>query len=272
MRLLRFYCFTFLIGFSVQAYAERCAPDMPSLLNFACKKGVALPVGLGIEHGGKADASKNYETGVEPVAMLHASTSTMQFFVEGVENGIRYFATDRFLFSLAARYEHGRKESDDPTFLKGLGNIKDEWMGVAEARYSLVGNYDVWVGGRSMVGDKDIGQLHIAVVGLGVPRVSKNVDLELLLWSTWGSSAFLNRDFGVNQAQALNSSYEEYSAKGGHRALGAAIFTRVDLTDSWKILSEVNYESYNSRLNKSPIVKKGRSSEYEANVSIVFVI
>lgn len=272
MSLLRFCCFTFLIGFSVQAYAERCAPDMPSLLNFACKKGVALPVGLGIEHGGKADASKNYETGIEPVAMLHASTQSTQFFIEGVENGVRYFASDRFLFSVAARYEKGRSESDDPSFLKGLGNIRDEWMGVVEARFSLIGNYDVWIGGRSMVGDKDIGQLHIAVVGLGVPRVSKNVDLELLLWSTWASSAFLNRDFGVNQTQALSSSYEEYSAKGGHRALGAGIFTRIDLTERWKILSEVNYESYNSRLKGSPIVKSGRNNEYEANVSLVYVL
>jgi len=262
--------FTFI--FSIKGQAERCAPDMPSLLNFACKKGWALPIGFEVEHGGKTDASKNYETAVEPVAMLHLSTKSTQFFIEGVENGIRHFASDDFLFSLAARYEHGRKESDDPSFLKGLGNIKDEWMGVIEARYSLIGDYDVWVGGRSMVGDKDIGQLHIAVVGLGVPRMSKKVDFELLLWSTWASSAFLNRDFGVTASQSQSSSYDQYSAKSGHRAVGAGLFTRIDFTDRWKAVSEINYESYNSRLNKSPIVKEGRNSEYEANVSIVYVL
>jgi outer membrane scaffolding protein for murein synthesis (MipA/OmpV family) len=272
MMMLKLVFFTFAIGMSFSGHAERCAPDMPSLLNFACKKGVALPLGVALEHGGKSDGSKNYETGIEPVAMLQASTQSTQFFIEGVENGIRYFATDRFLFSVAARYEKGRKESDDPTFLKGLGNIRDEWMGVVEGRFSLIGDYDLWVGGRSMIGDKDIGQLYIAVVGLGVPRVSKSVDVELLLWSTWASSAFLNRDFGVTQVQSLNSGYEEYSEKAGHRALGAGVFTRVDLTDRWKILSEVNYENYNSRLKKSPIVRKGRSSEYEANVSLVYVL
>lgn len=92
--------------------------------------------------------------------MLHASTQSTQFFIEGVENGVRYFASDRFLFSVAARYEKGRSESDDPSFLKGLGNIRDEWMGVVEARFSLIGNYDVWIGGRSMVGDKDIGPIY----------------------------------------------------------------------------------------------------------------
>jgi outer membrane scaffolding protein for murein synthesis (MipA/OmpV family) len=263
------FLFVFL---SLEASAERCAPDMPSLLNFACKKGWAVPVGAGIEHGGKSDASNNYATEIEPVAMLHASTKSTQLFLEGVENGLRFFASDRFLFSVAARYEHGRKESDDPSFLKGLGNIKDEWMGVAEARYSLLGNYDLWVGGRSMVGDSDIGQLHIAVVGLGLPRFTKIIDFEFLFWSTWANSAFLNRDFGVTSAQTASSNFSEYSANSGHRALGAALFTRIDLTDRWKILSEINYESYNSRLKKSPIVKEGRASEYEANVSMIFVI
>jgi outer membrane scaffolding protein for murein synthesis (MipA/OmpV family) len=258
--------------FASKVHAAGCAPDMPSLMNFACKKGWALPVGLGVEHGGKSDASKNYETGIEPVAMLQFSTDSTQFFLDGVENGIRYFASDRFLFTVAARYEYGRKESDDPDFLKGLGNIKDEWMGVFEARYSLIGDYDAWVGGRSMVGDKDLGELHIAVVGLGLPRISEKIDFELLLWSTWANSAFLNRDFGVTALQAERSQYAPYSAKSGHRALGAAIFTRADITDRIKLISEINYEGYNARLKKSPIVKKGRSSEYEANVSLVYVI
>ncbi|MCE3010139.1 MAG: MipA/OmpV family protein [Proteobacteria bacterium] len=263
--------FSAAISISLNVQAKDCDPDMPSLLNFACKKGWALPLGAGVEYGGKADASKNYETGVEPVAMLHFSTESTQIFIEGVENGIRYFASDDFLFSLAGRYEYGRKESDDPEFLKGLGDIKDKWMGVVEARYALIGDYDVWIGGRSMVGDKDLGELHIAVVGLGVPRLSKKVDFELLLWSTWANSAFLNRDFGVTAAQSVASGYEEYSAKSGHRALGAGLFTRIDFSDNWKALSEINYESYNSRLDKSPIIKKGRNSEYEANLSFVYI-
>jgi outer membrane protein len=257
--------------FSLQGHAERCAPDMPSLLNFACKKGWALPLGVGAEYEGKSDASKNYEAEFEPIAMLHFSTESTQFFIEGVENGVRHFASDNFLFSLAVRFEHGRKESDDPSFLKGLGDIEDELMGVAEARYSLIGDYGTWIGGRSMVGDNDIGQLHIAVVGLGVPRMSKKFDFELLLWSTWASSAFLNRDFGVTASQSQSSGYEQYSAKSGHRALGAGLFTRIDMTERWKALSEINYESYNSRFDNSPIVKKGRNSEYEANISIVYV-
>ncbi|MFN8845696.1 MAG: MipA/OmpV family protein [Bdellovibrionales bacterium] len=231
-----------------------------------------MPLGVGIEHGGKADASKNYETEVDPIAMLHFSTNTTQFFIEGVENGIRQFVNDRFLVSIAARYEYGRQESDDPELLRGLGDIKDEWMGVIEARYSLVGDYDIWIGGRSMVGDRDIGQLNIAVVGLGAPRMSEKVDFELLVWSTWGSSAFLDRDFGVTAAQSAASGYAPYSAKSGHRALGAAIFTRADLNERWKVLSEINYESYNSRLRSSPLVKRGRSSEYEANVSVVYIL
>jgi outer membrane scaffolding protein for murein synthesis (MipA/OmpV family) len=257
---------------SYQASAESCDPDMPSLLNFACKDGWAVPLGVGVEHGGKSDASKNYETGVEPIAMVHLSTDNTQLFIEGVENGLRHFVNDDFLFSLAARYEHGRKESDDPDFLKGLGDIRDEWMGVIEARYSLIGDYDLWIGGRSMVGNKDIGQLHIAVIGLGIPRFSKKVDFEILAWSTWANSAFLNRDFGISPTQAQNSTYEEYSAKSGHRAFGSALFTRLDLSKKWKVLSEINYEIYNSRLDKSPIVKAGTNSEYEANISIVYVL
>lgn len=257
---------------SYQAKAKGCAPDMPSLLNFACKEGWAIPLGAGVEHGGKSDASKNYATEAEAVAMIHLSTSNTQVFIEGVENGVRQFVNDDFLISLAARYEYGRKESDDPDFLKGLGDIKDQWMGVIEARYSLIGDYDLWIGGRSMVGNKDIGQLHIAVLGVGIPRISKKVDFEILAWSTWANSAFLNRDFGITSTQATTSSYQEYSATSGHRAIGTALFTRIDLSEKWKVLSEINYERYNSRLDKSPIVKAGRNSEYEANLSFVYVL
>ncbi len=255
-----------------EARRVRCAPDMPSLLNFACEKGWAVPLGVGVEYGGKSDASRNYSAGFEPVYMLHLSTDKLQFFLEGVENGFRYFASDRFLISLAARNEYGRQESDDPEFLRGMGDIADKWMGIAEARFSLVGDYDVWIGGRSMLGDGDTGQLHIAVAGVGVPRQSKYVDFEFMFWSTWADADFLNRDFGVTAEQSARSGYDQFSINSGHRAFGAALFTRVDLTARWKIVSEINFERYNSRLSRSPLVRSGRNSEYELGMNLVYVL
>jgi outer membrane scaffolding protein for murein synthesis (MipA/OmpV family) len=252
--------------------APLCAPESPSLINFACEnnKGWIFGFGFEAEHGHAADGSKKLETEIEPGIIFQASSALMQVFLEGQENGIRFFPKKNFNFSLVARLESGRDEEDDPILLQGQGNSKDKWMFRPELRLDLTDNWNFWLGATALLGDSEIGNLYIAVLGLGINKIGP-FDLELLISQRWASSAFINKDFGVNQEQNARNGLNIYSAESGTQSSAVALVGRIDWSNKFKTLFEIGYDKYSKRFNDSPIIKRGQDYEYEIGTTLLYL-
>lgn len=269
---MRIILLVFTLLFSSFSYAAKCAPESPSLLNFACESGQGWVVGLGaeVEHGSAADASKETATEVEPGAILHISNEWSQFFFEGQESGLRLFPGERFNFAFVARLESGREVEDDPVLLQGQGDTEDKWMFRPEIRFSLLENWNLWLGATALLGDSEIGNLYIAVLGIGINR-TRFYDLELVVQQRWGSSTFINKDFGVNAQQSANNGLPQYDAQSGTQSLAVSLVGRLDWTKNLKTLFEFGYDKYSSRLKESPIIKRGQDYEYEIGGAILYL-
>jgi MipA family protein len=257
---------------SLNTYAKNCNPESPSLLNFACENNKSWQLGLGfeLEHGSAADASKKVETEFEPGGLIHASNNWAQFFFEGQESGLRFFPSESFNFALVARLEPGREVEDDPTLLAGQGNSDDKWMFRPELRLSLVDNWNLWLGATALLGDSEIGNLYIAVLGLGMNKIGM-LDLEILIQQRWGSSAFINKDFGVDATQSSNNGLPQYYAESGTQSTAISLIGKIDWSNRLKTLFEIAYDKYADRLKESPIIKKGQNYEYEAGFTFLYL-
>ena len=188
--------------------------------------------------------------------------------MEGYELGWRSRLADNWLVQLNARYESGRESGDsDDDRLDGLEDQDDEIVGVAEIRRSIYGDWRVWIGGRVMSGDSSFGTLVIIAAGYRFGSQLNGTGTELSAFSTFGTSDFINRDFGVTEKESLASGLPATDLSGGYRSTGISLVDRRYLTDHFHIISRAGFELYSNKIQDSPIARK----DYEAEVSLAVV-
>jgi outer membrane protein len=257
------------------AYAQStmCDAESPSLLNFNCDRKTTWTLGVGVEteYGSKADGSKEKIFEAEPGAVVNVNLGdwNMTFF-NGQELGIRSFPANWINFMLGVRLEPGREVEDDPVLLRGQGDSDDKIMGRAEFRINLYKNWNAWTGVTSLIGDSEIGSLHILFLGYSFKNIGA-FDLDIYAFQRWATSAFINKDFGVDATQSINSGNAFYQATSGSQSWGAAAIGRYYLTEAFTVLIEAGYDRYASRLQRSPIIQKGQNYEYEIGATLLYL-
>jgi outer membrane protein len=270
----RMFLISLSLLFHLNASAEEtmCYAESPTLLNLNCdrKSDWTLGIGFETEYGSAADGSKELEFEIEPGAILHWNLGDWnQFFFNGQETGVRTFPNRWLNLMFGVRFEPGREESDDPKLLKGQGNSDDEIMGRAEFRLNLHEDWKAWTGLTSLIGDQDIGSLHILFVGYSFKDIGL-FDLDIFAFQRFASSAFINKDFGVDSVQSVNSGNPIYQADGGEQSYGITAIGRVNLNPVI-VLIETGYDKYAHRLDRSPIIQKGQNYEYEIGATVLYL-
>jgi outer membrane scaffolding protein for murein synthesis (MipA/OmpV family) len=271
--ILFFILSAFLLNPYAIAKETMCYAESPTLINLNCDRKSTWSLGLGVEmeYGFKADGSKEKEFEIEPGAIFHLNIGDWnQFFFNGQEAGVRTFPNRWVNLMLGARLEPGREEAADPVLLKGQGDSDDKVMGRTEFRINLYKDWRLWTGVSSLLGDSDIGYLHIFFIGYSFKDIGP-LDIDLLVYQRYGSSAFINKDFGVDAKQRANSGNALYSADSGTQSSGASVTARYNVTSSVTFLFEAEYDKYASRLSASPIIQKGRNDEYEIGATVLYV-
>jgi outer membrane scaffolding protein for murein synthesis (MipA/OmpV family) len=242
---------------------------LPSVFDFTRGKGWGIALGVGAEYESAYDGSDEYELEVEPAGAIQYRYDDHLFFWEGFELGWRSRMADKWLVQLNARYERGRESSDsDDGNLDGLDDQDDEIVGVGEVRRSIYGNWRAWVAGRMMAGDSDFGALGVIAAGYRFGSGFDGTGTELYLFSTFGTSDFINRDFGVTEEEARASGLAEKDYNGGYRSSGISLISRYYLTNHFQIIAQAGFELYSSRIQNSPIARE--DFEAEAGLSIVY--
>ena len=267
--LLILFCMFFSPGLLGAEEPDLPLVPSPSVLDFTRGEGWGVALGIGLEYESAYDGSDEYEFEVEPAGAIQWRSGNHLFFWEGIELGWRSRLSDRSLLQLGMRYESGREDDDsDDGRLDGLEDQDNELVAVLEGRWAFDKEWKNWFAGRIMGGDSDFGFLGILAAGHRFGSHSDGTGTEIYLFTSFGDSNFLNRDFGVTTSESLASGLEETDLSSGYRSVGITLIDRRYLTKNIHLISKAGIEYYSSDIQDSPIARQ--DYENEVGVSVVY--
>ena len=238
---------------------------MPSVPDVTDDDGWTIGVGAGFEYEAEYDGSDDYGIEAEPVLIVQRRNGNGMWFLEGQELGWRSRIDDRWLVQAGLRFEGGREASEAPE-LEGLGDVDDELVGMVEVRRALGRDWSNWAAARLMAGGSDIGVLGVGAVGHTFAATTQGGGLDVFAFVTFGSSAFVERDFGISAEQSASSGLPETSLDGGYRSVGIQAVGRWTFGERWQVQAEAGYERYNSDIADSPIALDDFEAEVGAHL------
>lgn len=269
-RIFVFIAFSVVPDDSVLANEEKPPlVPLPSVSDFTRGSGWGVALGVGVEYEAAYDGSDEYEFEFDPAGAIQWRKNNHLFFWEGMELGWKSRADNLWLTQLGIRYESGLEPDDsEDGHLDGLEERDSHIVGFAELRRSLDPNWRNWIGGRIMAGEAGFGILGVIAAGHRFGSRSDGTGTEVFLFSTFGTSEFINKDFGVTQADSAASGLPAIDLNGGYRSTGLTVIDRRYLTDHIHIISEAGVELYADDIHDSPIARK--DFEAELGLSLVY--
>ena len=253
---------------SQSAAADPLLPS-PSVPAVAMADGWAFAIGADIEYEAEYDGADDYTVEAGPAVLLQWRKGRQLWFVEGAELGWRGLRGQHWLLQAGLRFEGGRDE-DDASQLRGLGDTDDEITAMFEVRRGFGDHWNHWLAARVMAGDGDIGTLGVLAAGHYFGANAAGTGVELVAFTTFGSAAFIERDFGISAAQSEASGLPQTSLGGGYRSLGVSLVGRWFPAERWQLGAELGYEKYSSDIGDSPIARKDYETEVGLRVIYVF--
>lgn len=217
----------------------------------------------------RSDGSDRYRVMAGPSIDLRYRDLFFASTGEGV--GANVINTDHWRTSIAIAYDLGRRAADDQQHLNGLGNInpaaeikiatdyvvsKDFPLVLrADLRRSL-GGTDGWIGDISAY--------------MPLPGSSKK-----FFWfggptATFADSRYMNRWFGVTDAQSARSGYPRYSANAGLKSVGAGITMIWFINKHWFMTADGAIEQLVGRASHSPITQSSTNAVMDMSVNYQF--
>lgn len=262
-----FTCFCALSANIVLAQNNNVLVPLPSLDDFTQgKDGWAVGLGLGIEYETAYEGSDEFGLELQPAGSVQWRSGDNIFFFAGEAIGWRGLRDDRWLFEVLASFEEGREESaSDKGWLNGLGDQEESFEWVFQSRYAFTEDWRYWLVGRVVSGDD--GNLGLFGVGRRFGNQLDGTGSEVNIVAVFHDSAYANKGFGINEAQAVASGYPYTQVSSGVRSVGIDYSYRHNINDRWQIFGEALFEYYSSDVRSSPIAR----SNYETEIGIGFI-
>jgi len=189
-------------------------------------------IGLAAEPRPAYEGARNYRTLAGPV--IDVRYRDIYFASTGEGIGVNFLRGENYLDGISVGYDFGRRESDDLTHLKGLGNIEVapvfKLFGsyVVSKQFPLVIRADVrrFVGGAGgWVGDLE--------AYAPLPGSSKKFVMFAGPSVTFADRRHMQTTFGVNESQSLASGYPVFAAHGGMNAAGLGFSATRIISTRW---------------------------------------
>ena len=264
-------CIAFLLNtFTVHAQEEKLPlVPLPSILDITRGTGWGIAIGASVEYETAYDGSDEYEIEVDPAGAIQWRKNNNLFFWEGMELGWRSRIQNSWLTQLGIRYESGLEPDDsEDGHLDGIEERDSHIVGFAEFRRSLDDDWKNWIGARTMAGESDFGILGVLAAGHRFGSRMDGTGTEIFIFSTFGTSDFINKDFGVTEADAIASGLTATDLDGGYRSTGVTVVDRRYITDNIHIITEAGFELYSKEIQDSPIARE--DFETEVGLSVVY--
>ena len=251
-----------------ESHEEHALVPLPSVYDFTRGGGFGVALGLGLEYEAAYDGSDEYEIELDPAGAIQWRSGDHMLFFEGTELGWRGVFARRWLLQAGLRHEDGLDPSDsEDGALDGIEKRDSHLAGFAEVRGALDDEWRNWIGGRVLAGESDFGALGVLAFGHRFGDRLDGMGTEVYAFSTFGDSAFVNKDFGVSAEDALGSGLEQTDLDGGYRSTGLQVVHRHRFTEHLQLIGQAGVEFYASRIADSPIAR----DDHEAEVALALV-
>jgi len=183
--------------------------------------------------------------------------------------GVNVLRGDHYRVGAALAYDFGRRERDDYTNLRGMGNIYAAPVAKVFATYVLSKKFPLIlrVDGRQLLGGAD-GTVGDVGVYMPLPGSSKKFVMFAGPSITLATHRYLQSEFGVTPAQSLASGHRVFDPHAGLVAEGVGFSATRFVTDHWLL----NLDAAISKLKGSPDVSPltERSTQRELTVSFAY--
>jgi outer membrane scaffolding protein for murein synthesis (MipA/OmpV family) len=121
-----------------------------------------------------------------------------------------------------------------------------------------------------MGGESDFGWLGVLAAGHRFGSARDGSGFEAYVFSTFGNSNFINKDFGVSASDAQSSGLQETDLHGGYRSTGLNALYRVYLHNHVQMIANVGIEFYSGDIGQSPIARDDYETEAELTLLYTF--
>jgi len=184
-----------------------------------------------------------------PVINIHYKD--IAFLTTGEGLGVNFLRGDHYQVGAAITYDLGRRERDDYTNLRGMGDISAAPAAKVFASYVLAKKFPLIlrVDARQIVGGAD-GAVGDVGVYMPLPGSSKKFVMFAGPSITFADHRYLQREFGVTPAQSLASGHPEFDPHAAAEAVGVGFSATRFVTAHWLL----NLDAAISKLKGSPDV------------------
>ncbi len=226
-------------------------------------------LGLGAEYAPLYDGSQRYQVLPGPSANLRYRDRFFASTGEGV--GANIATGENYRVGVAISYDLGRRTASYASHLDGLGNIDPAPEAKLFASYSVSKSFPLVlrVDVRRAIGGTD-GVIGDAGAYLPLPGSSRR-----FIWFagptvTFADATYMNRYFGIGEAQAARSGYARYKADAGLKSAGFGLSANWFVTQRWILNASAAFSQLLQSAARSPITEQASQGVISLSVAYRF--
>ena len=237
--------------------AKLFAPDLPEWRTVLGLAAETQPVYAG------ADAYR-----VQGGPVINIQYKDIAFATTGEGIGYNILRGDHYRVGAAVTYDFGRRERDDYTNLRGLGDISAAPVGKLFASYVLSKKFPLIlrVDARQLLGGAN-GTVGDVGLYMPLPGSSKKFVMFAGPSITLATHHYLQSEFGVTPAQALASGHPVFDAHAGTEAVGVGFSATRFLGEHWLLNLDAAASKYKGSAHNSPITEASNQRELVLSVA-----
>jgi outer membrane scaffolding protein for murein synthesis (MipA/OmpV family) len=170
--------------------------------------------------------------------------------------GYNFLRGDHYRFGVAVAYDLGRKERDDYTNLRGMGDISPAPVAKLFGSYVLSKKFPLIlrVDARQIIGGAN-GVVGDVGVYMPLPGSSKKFVMFAGPSITLATHRYLQSEFGVTPAQSLASGHPVFDPNAGTEAVGVGFSATRFITDHWLLNVDAALSKLKGSADVSPITE-----------------
>lgn len=201
------------------------------------------------------DGAKPYD--IQPGPVFDIRYRDLAFLSAGEGLGINVLRGDDYRAGVALGFDLGRRVSQYPSHLQGLGNVSPapafKLFGayVPSKSFPVVLRIDV----RRIVGGAD-GITGDLSAFMPLPGSSKTIAMFAGPSLSFASGSYMQNVFGVNARQSALSDYRRFAAHGGLKSAGFGFSVTWFVTDHWLLNADTAVERLLGAAADSPITQE----------------
>ncbi|HEY0747597.1 MAG TPA: MipA/OmpV family protein [Steroidobacteraceae bacterium] len=182
--------------------------------------------------------------------------------------GYNFLRGDHYRAGVALAYDLGRRESQDYTNLRGMGNISPAPAAKVFASYVLSKKFPLIlrVDARQLLGGANG---TVGDVGLYIPLPGSSRKFVMFAGptTTFATHHYLQSEFGVTPLQSRATGHPVFDAHGGMESVGAGFNATRFLSDHWLLNLDLGISKFKGSPDVSPITESATQREMALSIN-----